>query len=210
MKSDIPKQFLKVGNRPVIMHSIQRFVDFDPSIQVRIVLPEKHISFWKDLCKEYAFNVPCLIFYGGDTRYHSVKNGLKDIPSSAIVAVHDAVRPLVSKDTIKRCFGVAEMNGTAIPVINVNESVRRIKGEDSVADDRSQLRLVQTPQVFSSDILKDAYNLPYEEIFTDDAGIVEKAGYKIYLTEGNAENIKITSPIDMLIASAMIDSIIDH
>jgi len=205
MQSEIPKQFMKLGELPVLMHTINKLHAYDSLIELRIVLPESEIEVWNNLCAEFNFNLPCKIFPGGETRFHSVKNGLQNLPSSSIVGIHDGVRPLVSLDTIARCFQLAEKNGTAVPVIPVSESIRRVDGEDSVSEERSKFRLIQTPQVFSSEILLDAYNLPFEETFTDDASVIEKAGYKIYLTKGNEENIKITFPRDLLIAEFFLE-----
>ncbi len=200
MQSEILKQFLALNGLPVLMHTMNRFYAVDTSCELRVVLPDSEIENWNKLCKDYNFTLPHKIFSGGETRYYSVKNGLQDLPSSSIVAIHDGVRPLVSTGTINRCYELAEKNGTAVPVVPVSESIRQVEGEDSVSVERTLFRLVQTPQVFNSDILLDAYNLPFEESFTDDASVIEKAGYKIYLTEGNEENIKITSQRDMLIA----------
>jgi len=203
MQSKIPKQFMVLNGLPLLMHTINKFYAYDSTIDLRVVLPESEIKIWNELCTEYNFNLSCKIFSAGETRFHSVKNGLHDLPSLALVGVHDGVRPLVSMGTITRCFKLAEINGTAVPVIPVSESIRRVEGEDSISEDRLMYRIVQTPQVFSSEILLDAYNLPFEDSFTDDASVVEKAGYKIYLTEGNEENLKITSLKDLLIAEIL-------
>jgi len=203
MQSKIPKQFMEFNGLPLLMHTVNKFYAYDSSIELRVVLPESEVNTWNELCTEYNFNLPCKIFYGGETRFHSVKNGLHNLPSSALVGVHDGVRPLVSFGTITRCFKLAEINGTAVPVVPVSESIRRVEGKDSISEERLLYRIVQTPQVFSSEILLDAYNLPFEDSFTDDASVIEKAGYKIYLTEGNEENIKITSLKDLLIAEIL-------
>lgn len=203
MQSGIPKQFMVLNGLPILMHCARRFHLYDTAIDLRLVLPESEIETWNNLCEEHNFNLSCKIFPGGETRFHSVKNGLQDLPSSSLVGVHDGVRPLVSIDTVARCYDLAEKNGTAVPAIPISESIRRVDGEDSVAEERSMFRLIQTPQVFSSEILIDAYDLPYEETFTDDASVIEKAGYKIYLTEGNEENIKITYQKDLLIAEIL-------
>lgn len=200
MQSDVPKQFMVLNNLPVLMHTLHKFYSYDASMEIRVVLPKSELDTWSELCTIYKFTLPCRIFSGGETRYHSVKNGLHELSPSSLVGIHDGVRPLVSIGTIARCYKLAEDNGTAIPVIPVTESIRKVEGEDSVSQERSLYRIVQTPQVFSSEILLDAYNLPFEDSFTDDASIVEKAGYKIYLTEGNEENIKITSQKDLRIA----------
>jgi 2-C-methyl-D-erythritol 4-phosphate cytidylyltransferase len=207
MQSDLPKQFIDLNGLPLLMHTINKFYQFDSSMQIRLVLPDSTTETWKLLCEQNKFTLPCMLFKGGENRYYSVKNGLEDLPASSIVAIHDGVRPLVSIGTISRCFELAGKNGTAVPVIPVSESLRKIDGEDSIAEARSNYRLIQTPQVFASEILIDAYNLPYDESFSDDATVVEKAGYKIYLAEGNEENIKITTPKDLWIAEVLLSHI---
>ncbi|MBA7521282.1 2-C-methyl-D-erythritol 4-phosphate cytidylyltransferase [subsurface metagenome] len=209
MQSGTPKQFMLLHNLPILMHSINRFYNYDNKLELRLVLPEEEIETWKKLCGKYKFKIKHLLFAGGETRFHSVKNGLKDIAGSSLVAIHDGVRPLVSKKTISNCFKMAEKEGTAIPVIPITESIRRVDQVDSVAEPRALFRLVQTPQIFQSELLLDAYNTDYKEIFTDDAVVVEKAGYKIYLAEGNEENIKITSLTDLPIAETLFKKIPD-
>lgn len=186
------------------MYSINAFNVYDSSIQIRVALPESEMETWKQLCSEYKFTVEHTLFPGGETRFHSVKNGLQNIPKQSLVAIHDGVRPLVSTKTIANCFKTAEEFGTAIPVISIDESIRKVQENDSVAEDRSAFKLVQTPQVFQSDILLDAYNTEYRQNFTDDATVVESAGFKIYITEGNEENIKITTAKDLIIAEALL------
>lgn len=203
MQSDTPKQFMLLQKLPVLMHSMNTFFHYDNNLELRLVLPYSEIDVWNNLCKEFNFKISHKIFEGGETRFQSVKNGLKDISSSFLIAIHDGVRPLVSERTISNCFDLAENQGTAIPVIPVTESIRKVDQEDSIAKQRDLYRRVQTPQVFQSELLLDAYNAEYEEEFTDDASVVEKAGYKIYLAEGNEENIKITTPLDLVIAEAL-------
>jgi 2-C-methyl-D-erythritol 4-phosphate cytidylyltransferase len=200
MQSEIPKQFLLIAGRPILMHTLQRFYDYNSSFEIRLVLPDNQQERWKGLCDEHAFEIPHTLYEGGDTRYRSVKNGTQGIESGYLVAIHDGVRPFVSHETIDSCFEIAEKYGTAIPAIPVKESIREIIKEDTVGRNRANYRLVQTPQVFHSDILFDAYQRDYKESFTDDASVVEEAGYKIYLAEGNEENIKITTPEDIMVA----------
>jgi len=187
------------------MHCINSFFKYDNNLELRLVLPESEIEEWKNLCNEFKFNIKHEVFAGGETRFHSVKNGLNNISSPSIVGIHDGVRPLVSESTISNCFELAEQQGTAIPVLPLTESIREVAEEDSFARQRTLYRKVQTPQVFQSELLLDAYNTEYEEDFTDDASVVEKAGYKIYLAEGNEENIKITTPLDLVIARALLE-----
>jgi 2-C-methyl-D-erythritol 4-phosphate cytidylyltransferase len=203
METPALKQFVLLNNLPVLMHTINVFYGYDNTIDIRIALPEDQIETWQSLCDDYQFKIKHSIVPGGETRFHSVKNGLAEIPVPSLIAVHDGVRPLVSKATITNCFNLAEEAGTAIPVVKVKESIRKIVESDSVYEDRNLYRIVQTPQVFHSDILLNAYETDYNESFTDDAGVVENAGFKIYITEGNEENIKITRPIDLVLADAI-------
>jgi 2-C-methyl-D-erythritol 4-phosphate cytidylyltransferase len=203
MNSNIPKQFMLLGDIPVLMHTIRVFTRYDKDIGIRLVLPEEETESWKRLCRQFHFTVGHQVYKGGETRFHSVLNGLEGITGSCLVAVHDGVRPLVSVKTITNCFLTAEEKGTAVPVLIPKESIREIAGENSVSCNRELFRVVQTPQVFQSEIILHAYNTEYRESFTDDASVVEQAGYKIYLTEGNEENIKITSPLDLRIAEAL-------
>ena len=206
MGKEIPKQFLLLQNRPVIFHTIQHFLDFDQAINLIIVLPENHINTWKTMCNEYSFHVEHIVVAGGETRYHSVKNGLEKVHASGLVAVHDSVRPNINKEFISRCFNEAENNGNAIPCISINESLRKVSNTESSPVDRSKIKIIQTPQVFSSDMLKKAYTFPYRESFTDDASVVEFSGAKINLVEGLRENIKITQPSDLLYSELLLEN----
>lgn len=204
MQTSVPKQFIEVKNKPVLMHTIDIFLDYNCKIHVIVVLPENQIEYWRELCKKHAFNAPHMIVGGGVTRFHSVKNGLKHAGREGLIAVHDGVRPLVSIDTIDACFKEADVNGTAIPVIDAFESIRQLGVNGSHSVDRSQYKLVQTPQVFKAEILHKAYLQEFNPVFTDDASVVEHSGVKINLVDGNRENIKITSPVDLKIAEALI------
>lgn len=201
MKAQIPKQFLLLYDKPLIVHTIEAFKKYDPYLSFVIVLPQLDLEYWKQELFKYIQNKNIEITAGGDERFYSVNNGLACIKEEdAIVAIHDSVRPLVSLKTIDQCFKVADENGSAVPVIEVNESVRMINNGESETIDRYRLRLIQTPQVFHAGKLKEAYNKGYSSRFTDDAGVFECAGNKIYLVEGNRENIKITTPEDMEVA----------
>jgi 2-C-methyl-D-erythritol 4-phosphate cytidylyltransferase len=204
MNSNIPKQFLELGNLPVILHSVYSFMKFDPSVQVVIALPEDYFSYWYDLCEKYSFTGTHSLAKGGGTRFYTVKNALVQIPDDRIVAIHDAVRPLVSLDTIERGYRDALTFGNAIPVIPVNESVRWSEGKKNQTVDRKHLRIVQTPQVFESSLIKRAYSRITNDSFTDDASVLEAMGETIHLFEGNRENIKITHADDLVIAQALI------
>ena len=200
MGNDVPKQFILLENRPVLMWTIACFSVYDPAIEIIVVLPEAQIDFWKELCVKYAFNHLHRVVKGGDLRFQSVKNGLALIGDSELVAIHDGVRPLVSQDTIDRCFTQAAKGGSAIPVLPVNESLRKGTPDSSQAVDRSGYFTVQTPQVFLSSILKEAYTQDPDASFTDDASVVEKNGIRVAMVPGNYENIKITYPSDLLTA----------
>lgn len=200
MGTELPKQFLLVGGIPVLMHTIRNFYEFDPSLQLVLVLPEIEIINWKDLCRQYQFAISHQVIAGGDTRFQSVKNGLSLALDCKLIAVHDGVRPLVSHETLARCFKCADQNGAAIPVLPANESLREGSMSESVPVDRSRFYMVQTPQVFEASILKSSYNQTYIPEFTDDASVVEHTGTAVQLVLGNRENIKITFPEDLMIA----------
>jgi len=203
MGADIPKQFLELTGKPVLMRTIERFMAFDRSIRIIIVLPEDQTGYWEELKKKYSFSVPHTVATGGPTRFDSVKNGLEKIGEKCLVAIHDGVRPLVSIDTIKRCFVEAEKFGNAVPAISPADSVRIITEQGNMPVNRQYLRIIQTPQVFDSELIKKAYLQEYNADFTDDATILEKTGESIHLVEGNRENLKITNPGDIEIAETL-------
>ena len=206
MGSDIPKQFLPIGGKPVLMRTLERFRQYSPSLQIILVLPKAQQDYWQKLCKEYAFDIDYQLADGGETRFHSVQNGLAKIPDNAqgVVGVHDGVRPFPSIDVIRNCYETAREKKAVIPVIPVVETVRHLKGDTSVTVSRNDYRLVQTPQTFDIQLLKAANRQPYNEGFTDDASVVETFGFNITLVEGNRENIKITTPYDLKIAEVLI------
>ena len=206
MGSDIPKQFLPIGGKPVLMRTLERFRQYSPSLQIILVLPKAQQDYWQKLCKEYAFDIDYQLADGGETRFHSVQNGLAKIPDNAqgVVGVHDGVRPFPSIDVIRNCYETAREKKAVIPVIPVVETVRHLKGDTSVTVPRNDYRLVQTPQTFDIQLLKAANRQPYNEGFTDDASVVEAFGFNITLVEGTRENIKITTPYDLKIAEVLI------
>lgn len=206
MLSSLPKQFIPLKGIPVLMHTINAFVHYDSDIEIILVLPEGQIPHWKRLCEEHSFITNHQIVAGGETRYHSVANGLAAIESDGLVAIHDGVRPFVNAELIGRTFDKAETNGAAIPVVPVKDSVREVAGSESKALDRSKYYLVQTPQCFQIEVIKKAFEGGYKEIFTDDATVVESAGYKVELVEGEPNNIKLTSPLDLRFAEVLIDN----
>lgn len=206
MGNDLPKQFIPLQGRPVLMHTLERFYQWDPSACMILVLPEEHQDYWNMLCKELNCTIPHQIINGGENRFHSVKNGLSLITEPGLVAVHDGVRPFVSVEVIDSCFREAEIHQAAIPVSAVTDSVRKkTENGDTSPRDRDRYVTVQTPQVFNSRLLIDAYMLPYMPQFTDDASVVEAMGYQIHTVPGNRENIKITSPFDLLVAEAILN-----
>ncbi len=205
MGKDLPKQFLPIDGTPILMHTLQAFYDYDPSMTLIVVLPSDQQAYWSKLCGDHHFTIPHVVVKGGETRFHSVKNGLSCIKGEGLVAVHDGVRPFVHCDTIDRCFAAAQESGAAVPVVEVVDSLRKVEDEESKAVSRKDYRIVQTPQVFDISLLKEAYKQPYTVDFTDDASVVEAFGRKISLTEGNRENIKITSPFDLVIAEAFLN-----
>lgn len=203
MNADIPKQFLEIQGKPILMHTLEVFNRFDADMQLILVLPALQIEFWLELCKKYAFTLPHDIVEGGQTRFHSVKNGLQATKSNGLIAVHDGVRPLVNAGTISRCFTVAEKLGAVIPVIDMVDSVRQVTESGNQSVDRTAYKLVQTPQVFDAELLRKAYKQEFSPLFTDDASVVEALGTKIHLVEGNRENIKITTEFDLKLAETI-------
>ena len=203
MNANIPKQFLEIQGKPILMHTLEVFNRFDAGIRLILVLPEVQIKYWNELCTKHNFGLKHQIVAGGQSRFNSVKNGLQAIKSPAMVAVHDGVRPLVSVETIARCFETAEKFDTAIPVVDLVDSIRQVSENGSKSVDRNAYKLVQTPQVFDADLLLKAYEQEYTPLFTDDASVVEALGTKIYLVEGNRENIKITTEFDLKMAESI-------
>ena len=230
MGGDLPKQFIPVEGRPVLMRTLDTFHACDPSIQLILVLPPDHQPYWQELCREYGFRVPHRIADGGATRFHSVQSGLALVgEADALVAVHDGVRPFVSHEVIGRCYAEAEAHGAVVPVVAVVETVRQLVSEDSEAGEprhpeaivncqssivnsrsvtvpRDAYRLVQTPQTFRAPLLRRAYEQPFCEAFTDDASVVEALGHAVHLVEGNRENIKLTTPFDLIVARALVQT----
>ena len=207
MDSEIPKQFIEIARKPILMHTINKFYFFNPAIQIILVLPFDHVETWNCLCSEHRFTIAHHIVPGGDERFFSVKNGLSKVSNDCLVAIHDGVRPLVSEKVLANTFMAAEKYGGAIPVISPGESIRKKERNNSIPVDRGQFILVQTPQVFKSSLIKKAYNVPYQDRFTDDATVFEAAGHAVHLVEGNTENIKITRPVDLIFAEAHMKNI---
>lgn len=210
MQSTIPKQFIEIQGKPILMHTLEIFYKYDVNQEIVLVLPEEQVHFWKELCKKHAFTLKHKIVNGGESRFFSVKNALDTINTPCLIAIHDGVRPFVSIETIKRCFEEAEKTGAVIPVINIIDSIRQLDESGSKSVDRTLYKQVQTPQIFKSDLLKSAYEQKFSELFTDDASVVEATGAKIHLVEGNRENIKITTDFDLKIAEILLKNYINE
>lgn len=207
MGADVPKQFLEVGGKPILMHTLQRFADYDPQMQIILVLPHEQQEYWQQLCAKHRFGVKHAVVDGGETRFQSSKNGIMAIPeevTEGVVGIHDGVRPFVSAEVIERCYETAREEYAAIPVMPVVETLRfvdRHGGGKNVQ--RDDYRTVQTPQTFDLSLLRQAYAQPYQDSFTDDASVVESLGCSVQMVEGNRENIKITTQFDLKIAQLL-------
>lgn len=204
MQSDIPKQFLLLDGKPVLMHTIEAFHFSDLHPEIILVLNVDFHPYWEKLCSEHNFSIPHQLVSGGPQRFHSVRNALRLVRGNAIIAVHDAVRPLPGQATITAAFREAEEFGNAVTAVKSRDSIRQQRGSETVGLRREEVFLVQTPQVFRSDILHKAYRQDYRNEFTDDASVVERSGVKIRLIEGENSNIKITYPEDIAVAEALI------
>lgn len=198
---EVPKQFLLLNGKPVLMHTIERFAEALQQPEIVVVLPELYRAQWQELCRQHAFNVPHSTVAGGEERYYSVVNGLKKLGSCELIGVHDGVRPLVSAALIRRCYDTASRHGSCVPVISISDSLRAGNFHNNRRIQRETVYRVQTPQVFREKWLIDAYSLPYQYGYTDDASVMETAGYPIILTEGEPENIKITQSEDLPLAA---------
>ena len=203
MGGEVPKQFLPIGGVPVLMRTLMRFHQYAPAMNIILVLPAHQQDYWKQLCQQHHFSLPCQVATGGPTRFHSVQNALALIADDAqgVVGVHDGVRPFVSTAVIGHCYDQAHQSGSAIPVTPVVETLRHTATGRNVL--RSDYCLVQTPQTFSIALLKAAYRQPYTTAFTDDASVVEAFGHTVDMVPGNRENIKITTPFDLVVAQAL-------
>jgi len=198
MGAPLPKQFLSVKGKPLLMHTLTRLHEFDSAINLLLVLNPDFVAFWEEQIAQHNFLVPHKIVAGGEERFHSVRCALDVIDDlTAVVGIHDGVRPLVSVDTLTRCFDAAEEHGNAVPVIAVNDSLRELSEHGNFAVERSRYRIVQTPQCFRLSVLKPAFNRPFSPTFTDDASVFEASGNSVHLVEGNRDNLKITTPEDL-------------
>lgn len=214
MGGEVPKQFIPIGGgkgqsgKPILMHTIERFLQYDKDMQVVLVLPVSQQDYWRTLCTQHNFSAPHIIANGGETRFHSVKNGLAKVsPEVSLIGMHDGVRPFASIATIGTCYDAAMTAKAIVPVIDVVETIRHILNDKATETvPRSDYKLVQTPQVFDASLIRQAYTQAYTDFFTDDASVVERFGHPITLVQGNRENIKITTPFDLVVAEAIIQT----
>lgn len=207
MGTELPKQFLVLNNLPILFHSILAFYRYNPQIKIIVVAPKSHFKTIAQLQNNYGFNIPFSLAAGGETRFLSVKNGLAQVPENALVGIHDAVRPMVSQSTITKAYQSAMDNGNGIPVVDVIDSLRQVKNNTNQAVNRSEYRIVQTPQVFKSTNIKQAFDAATHHNFSDDASVAEANQQLIFLTEGNKQNIKITTPEDLKIAEFFVQAV---
>ncbi|MFM7681875.1 MAG: 2-C-methyl-D-erythritol 4-phosphate cytidylyltransferase [Bacteroidota bacterium] len=203
MGSDLPKQFLVLGGKPVLVHTLELFYKYDPNIEIILTLPNEWRGYWETVIDKYYCRVPHIVVNGGEERYHSIQNALKRC-SGSYIAVHDGVRPFVSFETLDRCFSALNEYEAVVPVLKLKESLRQNHETSTNAVDRSNYRLVHTPQCFQAEVLRKAYEQTYHEHVTDDACLVEEIGYKVHLVESNEENIKLTTQFDFLIAEIIV------
>lgn len=206
IKSKIPKQFLELQGKPVLLHTIEAFYRYSENIKVILVLPEDDFDNWASICERFKFKRPITLQKGGATRFQSVKNGLEKIKDNGLVAIHDGVRPLVSEDIIAASFRLAAVHKSAVAAVRLKESIRMTDMDNTRAVDRSRFRIIQTPQTFETSLIKEAYQMPEDSSLTDDASVAEKSGHRISLFEGSYENIKITTAEDLIVAEALLNS----
>jgi len=206
IKNSLPKQFIELNGKPILLHTVEAFLKYSASLSIVLVLPEEDFKTWKAICEKFNFNKPIVLQKGGETRFQSVKNGLDKIQGEGLVAIHDGVRPLVSSDLIGASFRLAAVHGSAVAAVRLKESIRMTDQDNTKAVDRSKFRVIQTPQTFDLTLIKNAYQIKEESSLTDDASVAEKSGHIISLFEGSYENIKITTPEDLIIAEALLSN----
>jgi len=206
MNSDVPKQFMLLNGKPVIQYSVEAFYSFDASIQIILVIHPEFRAYWENLTHTFNITIPHAIVPGGETRFDSVKNGLMTIDGNGFIAIHDAARPLINARFVETVFNTAKKYGSAMPGIVLHDTIRMIDNDNSHQLDRTLLRAMQTPQVFKVTELKQAYNQSYQPVFTDDASVMQSAGFPLHLMDGSAVNIKITNPHDLDVAEVLLKS----
>lgn len=205
MGGSVPKQFLLLADKPILMHTIEQIHAFDPSAELIITLPQDYLEDWKEMCQKYSFKINHTVVPGGEERFDSIRNALEQA-SGEWIAVHDGVRPFISKKVLEDLLREVKTHRAVIPVIPVKETLRIADGETNATVHRDHYRIVQTPQVFEAKLLKKAYEQKYTSAFTDDASVVEAIGGRVYLVAGNDENIKITNPLDLSLAALILKS----
>ena len=206
IKSSLPKQFIELVGKPILLHTIEAFISYSDNIKIILVLPEDDFPIWESICKKFNFSYPIVLQKGGETRFQSVKNGLGRIEGEGLVAIHDGVRPLISSDIIGASFRLAAAHQSAVAAVRLKESIRMTDQDNTKAMDRSKFRIIQTPQTFHLQLIKKAYEIKEDPSLTDDASVAEKAGHIISLFEGSYENIKITTSEDLVVAEALMNS----
>jgi len=204
IKSKLPKQFLELAGKPVLIHTLEAFLRYSDSIKLVLVLPEDDMATWSGIVKKYSFQYPLIVQAGGETRFQSVQKGLSCIEGEGLVAIHDGVRPLVSEDIIAASFRLAAVHRSAVAAVRLKESIRMTDQDNTKSMDRSKFRIIQTPQTFELGLIKQAYQIKEDASLTDDASVAEKSGHTISLFEGSYENIKITTPEDLAVAEALL------
>jgi 2-C-methyl-D-erythritol 4-phosphate cytidylyltransferase len=205
MGSEMPKQFLELEGKPILMHTLERLYSFTPNSTFVLVLPKIQFEYWHTLCEKHQFKFNYNLVEGGDNRFQSVKNGLSKISANSLVAIHDGVRPFINKNVFENCMQEAKNNGAAIPTLPITDSIRELSNNSSKTRDRNLFVSVQTPQCFQSNIILESYQQEFKQSFTDDASVVENNGHEVSLIKGNKENIKITTPEDLKVALGFID-----
>lgn len=205
IKSALPKQFLELNGKPILLHTVEAFYRYAESIQIILVLPKEDFSIWESICDSFQFTRPVILKSGGETRFQSVKNGLNKIDGGGLVAIHDGVRPLISEDIIAASFRLAAVHGSAVAAVRLKESIRMTDMDNTRAMDRSRFRIIQTPQTFEVDLIKKAYEMKEDTSLTDDASVAERSGHSISLFEGSYENLKITTAEDLIVAEALLN-----
>lgn len=203
MKSELPKQFIEIGGKPILMHTLSKFYNCD---EIVLVLPESQIKFWRQLCEKHNYELKHKIIKGGESRFQSVRNGLEKVDKNTLVAIHDGVRPFITSEIIENSFNTAQEKGNAIVCVDSKDSLRKISAKGNAHVDRIEYKIIQTPQTFNSSHIKEAYNQEEKSIFTDDASVLEAVGESIHLIKGDYRNIKITSPEDLIIAEAYLSN----
>ncbi|MCU0418397.1 MAG: 2-C-methyl-D-erythritol 4-phosphate cytidylyltransferase [Cyclobacteriaceae bacterium] len=206
IKSAVPKQFLPLLGKPILLHTLEAFHRYSPQVNIILVLPEDDFPRWRELAAQHGYRAPIVLQRGGDTRFQSVRQGLAKIDGDGLVAIHDGVRPLVSADIIGASFRLAAVHQSAVAAVRLKESIRMTDQDNTKAMDRSRFRLIQTPQTFHVNLIKRAYEIKEDASLTDDASVAERAGHVISLFEGSYENIKITTPEDLIIAAALLNA----